>query len=125
MSQNKEFTFKYIFNYGYNPTYSNGAQGGISPRGEVVMHFYLERPPLPNSLSYEIAPNGALGQETGSEPEDLGTSMVRFIDTGVVMSYENARMFHAWLGDKLREAEEVAKARAAFAASQAQEMPQA
>lgn len=126
MSQNKqELTFKYIFNYGYNPTYVNGAQGGISPRGELVVHFYLERPPLPNALSYEISPQGAIGAESGSDPEDLASSMVRFVDTGVVMNYENARVFHAWLGEKLREAEELAKARAAFAASQNQEMAQA
>jgi hypothetical protein len=40
--------------------------------------------------------------------------MVRFIDTGVVMSYENARVFHAWMGEKLREVEELSKARTAF-----------
>jgi hypothetical protein len=125
MTQKKpELTFKYVFNYGYNPTYVNGAQGGISPRGELVVHFYLERPPLPNALTYEITPQGAVGSETATEPEDLSSSMVRFVDTGVVMNYENARVFHAWLGDKLREAEEIMKARAAFAASQ-QDMPQA
>jgi hypothetical protein len=125
MTQKKpELTFKYVFNYGYNPTYVNGAQGGISPRGELVVHFYLERPPLPNALTYEITPQGAVGSEIATEPEDLSNSMVRFVDTGVVMNYENARVFHAWLGDKLREAEELMKARAAFAASQ-QDMPQA
>jgi hypothetical protein len=30
------------------------------------------------------------------------------------MSYENARVFHAWLGDKLREIEELHKLRNAF-----------
>jgi len=107
-------TFKYIFNYGYNPSYVNGAQGGFSPRGEMVIHFYLERQPLPESISHEITPEGAIGREIGVEPEDLSGSMVRFIDTGVVMSYENARIFHAWLGDKLREVEELHKMRNAF-----------
>lgn len=117
MSQNKpEITFKYIFNYNYNPTYVNGAQGGISPRGEVVIHFYLERPPLPNSITHELSPQGAIGAEQGVEPEDLNNSMVRFVDTGVVMNYDNARLFHSWLGDKLREVEEMIKARQAFEA---------
>jgi hypothetical protein len=107
-------TFKYIFNYGYNPSYVNGAQGGFSPRGEMVIHFYLERQPLPESISHEITPEGAIGREIGVEPEDLSGSMVRFIDTGVVMSYENARVFHAWLGDKLREIEDLHKMRNAF-----------
>jgi hypothetical protein len=109
-----EITFKYIFNYGYNPTYVNGAQGGFSPRGEMVIHFYLERQPLPESISHEITAEGAIGREIGVEPEDLAGSMVRFIDSGVVMSYENARVFHGWLGDKLREMEELHKVRNAF-----------
>ena len=109
-----EVTFKYIFNYGYNPTYVNGAQGGFSPRGEMVIHFYLERQPLPESISHEITPEGAIGREIAVEPEGLSNSMVRFIDTGVAMSYENARVFHAWLGDKLREMEELHKLRNTF-----------
>jgi hypothetical protein len=115
MSQKKpKLTFKYVFNYGYNPTYVNGAQGGFSPRGEMVINFYLERQPLPEAISHEITPEGVIGREIGVEPEDLASSMVRFVDTGVVMSYENARVFHAWLGDKLREVEELSKAHNAF-----------
>lgn len=117
-SRKSELKFKYVFNYGYNPTYVNGAQGGFSPRGEMVINFYLERQPLPESISHEITPEGAIGRETEVEPKDLASSMVRFIDTGVVMSYENAKVFHAWMGDKLREIEEMQKARAAFEATQ-------
>lgn len=113
-SRKPELTFKYVFNYGYNPSYVNGAQGGFSPRGEMVINFYLERQPLPESITHEITAEGAIGRETEVEPKDLASSMVRFIDTGVVMSYENARVFHAWMGDKLREMEEMQKARSAF-----------
>lgn len=120
MSNRKpELKFKYVFNYGYNPTYVNGAQGGFSPRGEMVMNFYLERQPLPESITHEITAEGAIGQETNVEPSDLANSMVRFVDTGVVMTYENAKVFHAWMGEKLRELEEMQKARAAFEQSQA------
>ena len=118
-SQKPGLTFKYVFNYAYNPTYVNGAQGGFSPRGEMVINFYLERQPLPNAISYEITPEGAIGQETAVEPRDLASSMIRYIDTGVVMSYENAREFHAWMGEKLREIEEIQRARAEFEKSQA------
>jgi hypothetical protein len=115
MSHKKsEIKFKYLYNYSYNPTYVNGAQGGFSPRGEMVINFYLERQPLPEAISHEITPEGAIGPETGVEPGDLSKSMVRFIDTGVVMSYENARVFHAWLGEKLHEVEQMHKARTAF-----------
>jgi len=113
-SKKPEIKFKYLFNYGYNPTYVNGAQGGFSPRGEMVINFYLERQPLPDTISHEITPEGAIGRETAVEPSDLAKTMVRYIDTGVVMNYENARVFHAWLGEKLHEMEQLHKASAAF-----------
>lgn len=118
MTRNKpEITFKYIFNYSYNPTYVNGAQGGLSPRGEIVVHFYHERPALPDSITHEITPQGGIGPETTVEPTDLAQTMVRFIDTGVVMNYENARMFHSWLGERLKEMEAMQKSRQVFEAA--------
>lgn len=118
MNQQKpEISFKYVFNYNYNPAYVNGAHGGISPRGELVVHFYLERPALPSSITHEVTPHGAIGRESAVLPEDLAATMVRFIDTGVVMNYENARSFHSWLGEQLKGLEEMQKARAAFEAA--------
>lgn len=116
MSQNKkqELTFKYIYNYTYNPVYANGAHGGISPRGELVMNFYLERPPLPEEIRHEINPNGTIGAVTGEEPHNLGSSMVRFIDSGVILNYESARNIHYWIGERLKEMEALEKAKAAI-----------
>ncbi len=67
MSNKPEIKFKYVFSYNYNPVYVNGAHGGISPRGELVVNFYLERPPLPNSIAHEINQNGTIGNETAFE----------------------------------------------------------
>ena len=104
--------FKYIFNYGYNPVYVNGAQGGISHRGELVMNFYLERQPLPDSISHEINPNGTIGNQTSEEPEDLKNSLVRFIDSGIILNYESARDLHSWLEERLKEMETIERAKA-------------
>ena len=112
MAQDKpELKFKYIFDYGYNPIYVNGAHGGVSPRGEIVINFYLERMALPESITHEITPNGTIGKEVAAEPEDLGQSMVRFIKSGVVMNYQNARELHLWLGERVKEMEALEQAR--------------
>jgi len=112
MSQNKpELKFKYIFDYGYNPVYVNGAHGGVSPRGELVVNFYLERIALPESITHEINPNGTIGREVAAEPDDLGQSMVRFIKSGVVMNYQNARELHLWLGERIKEMEALEQAK--------------
>jgi len=112
MSQKKpEITFKYIFNKDYNPLYVNGAHGGISPRGEIVMNFYLERPALPYSITHEINGNGTIGAEIAAEPEDFKNSLVRHVENGVVMNYQSARDLHNWLGERLREIETLEQAK--------------
>ncbi|MBU5612700.1 hypothetical protein [Geomonas azotofigens] len=113
-----EMTFKYIFTYDYNPIYVNGAHGGISPRGELVINFYLERQPLPNAISHEITPAGAIGPETEVEPSDLGRSLVRQVINGVVVNHQTARELHFWLGEKLKELDAMEQARQAMVAEQ-------
>jgi hypothetical protein len=114
MSNKKpEMTFKYIFTYDYNPVYVNGAHGGVSPRGELVMNFYMERQPLPNSISHEITQAGTIGPETDAEPSDLGRSLVRQVINGVVLNYNTARELHYWLGEKVKEMEALEEARTA------------
>lgn len=120
MANNKpEMTFKYIFTYDYSPVYVNGAHGGVSPRGELVMNFYLERQPLPNSLSYELNPNGTIGQETDVEPSDLPRSLVRHVTSGVVVNLQTAKDLHFWLGEKIKEMEALEDAKNAMAAEMA------
>ena len=119
MPKNKpELTFKYVFADDYNPVYANGAHGGVSPRGELVMNFYLERMALPRSVTHEINPSGTIGDEVAAEPEDLKSSMVRFIDAGVVLNYQSARDLHLWLGERVKEMEALERAKAAMQISQ-------
>lgn len=115
MSNKKpEVTFKYIFNYTYNPVYVNGAHGGISPRGELVMNFYLERPPLPDEITHELNPNGTIGEAVAEAPDNLKNSMVRFIESGVILNYESARNIHFWIGERLKELEAIERTKAAL-----------
>jgi len=112
MSKNEPtIKFKYVFTYDYNPVYVNGAHGGISPRGEIVANFYLERPPLPNELVHAIKPDGTIGSEViDVEPKDLNSSLVRYVSSGVILNYQNARDLHIWLGDKIAELERLMQA---------------
>jgi len=120
-----EMTFKYIFTYDYNPVYINGAHGGVSPRGELVVNFYLERQPLPNAISHEITPAGVIGPEIDVEPSDLGHSMVRQVTNGIVLNYQTGRELHYWLGEKLKEMEALEQAKATMVAEQASARTQA
>ncbi len=109
-----EINFNYIFNYNYNPVYANGVQGGFSPRGELVMHFYQERPSLPKELTHEITPEGGIGALVESEPANLNRTMVRFVEAGITMNFQTAAMVHAWLGEQLAQMQAAYKAQAEF-----------
>ena len=117
MSQKKpELKFKYVFSSDYNPVYVNGAHGGVTPRGELIVNFYLERQPLPDSITHEIAPNGTIGPEVAAAPADLGSSLVRAVSSGVVLSHQTAKDVHYWLGEKIKEMEAIQQARSAMSA---------
>ncbi|MDD2338400.1 MAG: hypothetical protein PHD01_17730 [Geobacteraceae bacterium] len=109
-----EVRFRYEIPEGYAPVYVNGAHGGVSPRGEIIIHFYHERPPLPVSITHEITPAGTIGREIAQEPDEPGNTLSRAVDAGVILSYENAKNFHHWLGEKVKEMEALEKARTAF-----------
>jgi hypothetical protein len=39
------------------------------------------------------------------DPENLNSTIVRFVSSGVVLNYQNAKVMHAWLGEKIAELE--------------------
>ena len=102
-------TFKYIFDKEYNPKYINGAFGGVSPQGEIVVNFYLERIPLPYEDFHDLLPGGQISPVKSRKPEDFDNKMVRYIQNGIVLSVEQAKSIHNWLGQKINEAETIEK----------------
>lgn len=112
MSSDKpKLKFKYVFTYDYNPVYVNGAHGGISPRGEIIANFYLERTPVPNELVHAINPDGTITELHSTDPEDLNNMMIRYVSNGIVLTYQNAKDLYGWLGDKIAELEHLMQTR--------------
>ena len=99
--------FKYVFNEEYNPVYVNGAQGGINPQGEIIVNFYLERLALPISQSQDLKEDGTLSDTVVSEPKDLNSSYVRFVQKGVIMNLQVAKSIHSWLGKHIEKLEQL------------------
>lgn len=100
--------FKYKFPEDYNPVYINGAQGGISPRGEIIINFYLERSPIPYEESIVFDEGGvSVGRPVVTSPEDFSTNIIRYVSSGVVMSLEGARGVHEWLGRHIEHLEQL------------------
>ena len=94
-----EIIFKFKFEEDYDPKYVNGAYGGVNCRGEMMIHFFNERYPIPNSVSHEFI-KGIPGKEKHRDPEEH--IILRMIKTGVTMDMNSAKEFHRWLGEQIK-----------------------
>lgn len=101
---------KYIFDANYNPKYVNGAYGGVNSRGEIIINFYLERMSLPHSQTFEIQ-SGKIQEEDIEDrtPEDHQNSVVRMVENGIILDYNNAKDIHKWLGEHINNLENAMK----------------
>lgn len=115
MDQEKSniISIKYIFDPNYNPVYINGAYGGISPKGEIIANFFLERMALPYEIFHKINSNGALGEAVGCDPDDLERSLVRYVESGIVLNKKAAQDVISWLSAMVEQLEKAEQAQAA------------
>lgn len=109
MSEKKRITFNYHFDDNYNPEYVNGAYGGIGPKGELIVNFYLERQGIPKSHTHEVKEDGSLDSPKAENQEESELNLIRYINTGVILNLESAKRIHDWLGQKIDEFEKMVK----------------
>jgi hypothetical protein len=100
-----ELKFKYVFPEYYTPLYVNGVWGGLGPKGELEIHFIYDRNPLPWYSVHELTESGLKGE---AKKMDKGDSILRFVQTGVMMNLDCAKSLHEWLGQKIKLLEEAA-----------------
>ncbi len=105
----EEIKFKYLFKDNYNPKYINGAQGGINPTGEIIINFYFERIPLPNSETINMNEKSQSFEKTNVSPDDWDMSFVRVVENGIILNYQTAKELHNWLGNQILKLEEIKK----------------
>ncbi|OHD57205.1 MAG: hypothetical protein A2Y33_07370 [Spirochaetes bacterium GWF1_51_8] len=92
--------FHYIKSNQYRTSYANGVFGGITPRGELQMDFFVERQVIPQVATYAISNEGILGEIIKTEGK---SGFIREFDCGVLMSIDVAINFYEWLGQKIDE----------------------
>ena len=107
MDIQKKLKYNYIYKDDYNPVYVNGAYGGISTTGEIVMNFYLERHGIPKSQTHNIREDGSLGELVETIPKDQFQNFVRYIETGVILELDHAIKINKWLNDKIEQLKEI------------------
>lgn len=97
----KTLKFKYIFDNGYNAKYANGAYGGVTPRGEITINFYYERSPIPHDQIHNLTDDGRVGEIVETNPIDHTTTLVRVVETGIILNVQTAKDIIQWLQNKI------------------------
>ena len=92
----KKIRYKFKFKDDYNPLYINGIYSGFNHFGEMVIHFYNERYPVPN----EQIVTGA--NESKYVPEDFDETIIRTVQTGIVMQGSMAIVLRDWLDNMIK-----------------------
>lgn len=105
MAEKSDIKFKYLFDKNYDPDYVNGIYGGINPTGELVIHFFLERIPLPYEESVNLDAGGeAFGETFVVAPDEY--KFIRSIKSGVVLNKNTAKTLLDWLQTVIPEMED-------------------
>ena len=101
-----QLKFKYIIPDHLQDCYVNGLWGGITPRDEVIIHFFSERFPIPKNEMYELE-----GNELNPVPveKEAGGDVVRLIQSSVVMDIQTAVSLRSWLDNHLKRWDELKK----------------
>ncbi len=100
-SMEQEIRFKYKFQENYNPVYTNGVYGGFNVSGDLVANFFFERLPIPKE---EIVGMYS-GQPIEANVPSIPVTIIRYIQTGIVINLDTAKVIRDWLDTQIKNAE--------------------
>jgi hypothetical protein len=95
--QPKRIRFRISRAPGYRIHPASGAWGGVGPKRDYVIHFYVEHSAVPDAVTHDVAPGGKLGPEVLREPDTEVLEVDRELMTGVVMSLDEAEVLAKWI----------------------------
>jgi hypothetical protein len=86
----------------FRVVYSEGAWGGISPSGRIVVNFFSERAPIPRRQTQTIFPDGTMGPVVTAEQKK---GVMREVEVAITMDLDHAKNLHQWLGQHIERLE--------------------
>jgi hypothetical protein len=94
--------FNHKFPDDYRIVAVNGAWGGISPRGDLLMHFFIEHKTVPDQEIKSLKEDGSF-----DDSKDFPTEIEidRKMQIGVMMPREQAASLAHWILDKIQHFE--------------------
>jgi len=90
-------TGKIIFTYqktgSYRTYYIDGAYGGLTPKGYLVMQLYSEKSPLPDKETLDI--------RTNKSTITVKKEVLREVEAGLILDYQTMVSIRGWLTEKI------------------------
>ena len=99
---NAKLRFRYIKSYGFRTVKVDGAIGGFTPRGEIFMSLYTERPQIPDEQEYDVTEAGSLKL---SQDVIEKQGVIREVALSAVMRPEIAVALRNWFDERIKEFE--------------------
>ncbi len=85
----------------------DGAFGGPTPQGKILVSVYSERLPLPKVITQELKPDGSLGEEVDRLSRG---GIFREVEVALTMDKNVAEAIRDWLGDQIRKLDKIEEA---------------
>jgi len=102
LPQEVEFFFEY--DPGYRIISTNGVWGGLTPRGEFRLDFFVESVGIPDSVKNKITAEGKLGEEITRQPEKR---FVRRLQVGVLLSQIQAEALSELIQERIKDIKDI------------------
>ncbi|MDD3472872.1 MAG: hypothetical protein PHS86_08825 [Syntrophaceae bacterium] len=99
MSEKKEIKIEFVKAEGYKTMSATGCYGGISPQGEIVAEFFVDKPITPEETKLIVE----LGKTT-EQKMDFPPGILREIQASFVIRPDLALSIGKWLIDKAEKA---------------------
>lgn len=105
--EKREVVFHYVEDGDSRTYYANGAFGGVSPKGEIVVNFFIDHTPIPTVEAFAVDSAGMMGKQTRREEkyetEQGQLHVQRRVVARMVMNLADAQSIAQWLSGKVTE----------------------
>lgn len=101
-SQVKPVRFIHTEGKSFHVVHADGVWGMSNGQGNIQLNFLIEHPPIPQSVVYQLNPEGAFsGQitEQYNEIDEKHFLVIREFQVGIVLSLAAAKQAHIVLGN--------------------------
>ena len=96
--------FHYIKGPDFRSIHVDGAIGGLTTKGFLHIAMFAERAAIPQHTSFNVLPNGSLGDEILDKRESLD-GVVRQMEVDLIINEQTALDLRAWLDERIEEFE--------------------